>query len=87
MGGMPDVPTIGELVPGYEASETAGGGVPRDTPAKIIATPNRGIDAARADADIRLRLAELESEPFVQTPNEHGDVIVRETDKWAEAVK
>jgi tripartite-type tricarboxylate transporter receptor subunit TctC len=84
---MPDAPTIGELVPGYEASETAGVGVPRDTPAKIIDTLNRGIDAALADADIRARLAELRSEPLVQTPNEHGAVIVRETDKWEEAVK
>lgn len=84
---MPDVPTIGELVPGCEASESAGIGAPRDTPAEIIATLNWGIDAALADADMRSRLAELGNEPFVETPNEYGAVIVRETDKWAEAVK
>lgn len=85
--GLPDVPTIGEFVPGYEASVTAGVGVPKDTPAEIIATLNREINAALADADIRSRLADLGSEPFAQTPDEYGGFIVRETDKWAKAVK
>jgi len=85
--GLPNVPAIGEFVPGYEASVTAGVGVPKDTPAEIVATLNREINAALADADIRSRLADLGSEPFAQTPNEYGDFIVRETDKWAKAVK
>jgi tripartite-type tricarboxylate transporter receptor subunit TctC len=84
---LPDVPTIGEFVPGYEASVTAGVGVPKNTPVEIIDTLNREINATLADVDIRSRLADLGSEPFALTPKEYGDFIVRETDKWAKAVK
>ena len=69
---MLDVLTIGEFAPGSEASETAGVGMLRDATAEIIATWNRRIDAALADAAIRSRPDELRNEPFVQTPNKHG---------------
>ncbi len=84
--GLPDVPAINESVPGFEASVTAGIGVPRDTPGEIVDSLNREINNVLAEADVRARLAELGAEPFALKPPEYADFIARETAKWAKVV-
>jgi tripartite-type tricarboxylate transporter receptor subunit TctC len=84
--GLPDVPAIGESVPGFEASVTAGIGVPRDTSAEMVDSLNREVTKVLAEADIRARLAELGAEPFALRPAEYADFIARETAKWAKVV-
>jgi tripartite-type tricarboxylate transporter receptor subunit TctC len=85
--GLPGVPTIGESVPGYEATVTAGIGVPKDTPVEIIGKLNAEINAALADPIIVARLADLGAEPFALSPGEYGAFIAEETAKWAKVVR
>ena len=84
--GLPDVPAINKSVPGFEASVTAGIGVPRDTPGEIVDSLNREINNVLAEADVRAQLAELGAEPFALKPPEYADFIARETAKWAKVV-
>jgi len=84
---VPDVPTVGETVPGYEVSGWTGIGVPTGTPAAIVATLNREINAGLADARIAARLAEVGGRPIVLTAAEFGQLWLRDTDKWAKVVK
>jgi len=85
--GLPGVPTIGESVPGYEATVTAGIGAPKDTPVEIIGKLNAEINAALADPIIVARLADLGAEPFALSPGEYGAFIAEETAKWAKVVR
>jgi tripartite-type tricarboxylate transporter receptor subunit TctC len=84
---LPDVPTVGEFVPGYEASAVWGLGAPRNTPPEIIDKLNSEINAALADPKIRARLADLGGTPLVGSPADFGSLIAEETEKWAKVIK
>ena len=84
---LPDVPTVAETVPGYEASAWFGMGAPKGTPPEIINKLNKAINAALADPNIQARLADLGGNVMSTTAAEFGQVIVDETDKWAKVVK
>ena len=84
---LPDVPTVGETVAGYEASALFGMGAPKKTPPEIIARLNREINAVLAEPEVRKRLVELGGEPLITTPEEFGAMIAAETEKWEKVVK
>ena len=83
---LPDLPAIGEFVPGYQASAWLGIGAPKNTFAAVIATLNSGINAIVSNADAKSRLAALGIEPQSMTPAEFGKFCADETDKWAKVV-
>ena len=83
---LPDVPTIGESVPGYEASGWWGVGAPKNTPPPIVERLNEEINAVLADPGVKARLAGLGVEPISMTPAGFGKLIATETDKWAKVV-
>jgi tripartite-type tricarboxylate transporter receptor subunit TctC len=84
---LPDLPTVAEFVPGYEASNIRGVGAPRNTPVEIIDKLNSEINAALADPTIKAKLANLGASVLAGSPAEFGKLIVDETEKWAEVVK
>lgn len=84
---LPDLPTIGEFVPGYEASAWLGIGAPKDTPAEIVGRLNKEINAVTADSNIKPRLIGLGIEPMAMSPAEFGKFVAGETDKWAKVIK
>ena len=84
---LPDVPTVGEFVPGYEASGWYGVGAPKGTPVEIVDKLNREINAALADPNMKARLAELGGTAFVGSPADFGKFIADEIDKWGKVVK
>ena len=84
---LPDVPTVAETVPGYEASAWFGMGIPKGTPRPIIMKLNREINAALADAAMRAKLAELGGIPIAGTPEDFWKIHTMETEKWAKVVK
>jgi tripartite-type tricarboxylate transporter receptor subunit TctC len=83
---LPDVPTVGEFVPGYEASAWYGLGAPKGTPADIIEKLNRETNAALADPRIKTRLAEFGGTPLAGSPADLGALIAAETEKWSKVV-
>jgi tripartite-type tricarboxylate transporter receptor subunit TctC len=84
---LPDVPAIGETVPGYEASVWYGMAAPKGTPAEIVEKLNGAVNAVLADPSLRARLVELGGEPMPMTPAQFGQLVVEETEKWAKVVK
>src|SRR5215510_7268452 len=84
---LPDIPTVAEFVPGYEASFWFGVGVPKDTPAEIIETLNKEINAGLADPKLKARMADLGGVPMPMTPAGFGRFIAEETEKWGKVVK
>ena len=84
---LPDVPTVGDFVPGYEAVGWYGVAAPKNTPTEIVEKLNREITAALADATLKARLADLGAEPMPMTPIEFGKFVVEETEKWGKVVK
>jgi tripartite-type tricarboxylate transporter receptor subunit TctC len=84
---LPDVPTVGEFVPGYEATAWFGIGAPRHTPADIIAKLNGEITAGLADAKIKERLADLGGEPMPMSSADFAKFIADETEKWGKVVR
>jgi tripartite-type tricarboxylate transporter receptor subunit TctC len=84
---LPDVPTVNDFVPGYEASVMSGIGAPRNTPLEIIDRLNKEISAALADPKLKARLADLGAAPMPLTPADFGRLIAEETEKWAKVVK
>jgi tripartite-type tricarboxylate transporter receptor subunit TctC len=84
---LPELPTVAEFVPGYEASFWAGVGAPRNTPAEIINRLNREINAALADPKMKARLADLGGTALAGSPADFGNLIAEETEKWAKVVK
>ena len=84
---LPDIPTVGEFVPGYEASAWQGVGAPRNTPPEIINKLNIAISAALADPKIKARLSDFGGETLAGSPTEFGKLITDETEKWAKVVK
>jgi tripartite-type tricarboxylate transporter receptor subunit TctC len=84
---LPDVPTIGETVPGYQVDVWNGIVAPRGTPPEIVGTLNRAVNAVLADPRLQARFAELGGAPMPMTPGAFGDLLVAETAKWAKVVK
>jgi tripartite-type tricarboxylate transporter receptor subunit TctC len=84
---LPDVPPLGDFLPGYESSSFNGIGAPRDTPAEIIDRLNHEINAGLADPQMKARLDDLGIIQVTGTPAEFGARIVEETEKWAKVVK
>jgi tripartite-type tricarboxylate transporter receptor subunit TctC len=84
---MPDVPTVGEFVPGYEASQWYGVGAPKGTPPDVIARLNSEINTALADPKLQARLAEQGSVPTPMTPAQFGNLVADETEKWGKLVR
>ena len=84
---LPDIPTVGEFVPGYEASGWFGVGAPRNTPAEIVDRLNKEINAALADPKIKARLADLGGTVLAGSPADFGKLIADETEKWGKVVK
>jgi len=84
---LPDVPTVNDSVPGYEASAWFGMSVPKGTPPAIIQKLNREINAALADPTMKARLAELGGDPIAGSPAEFWKLHAAETEKWAKVVK
>jgi tripartite-type tricarboxylate transporter receptor subunit TctC len=87
VGVLPNVPTIGESVPGYEASGWTGLGAPANTPPEIVATLNQHVNAALADASFKAQLAKLGLGPFASTPTEFAKFIAAETEKWGKVIR
>ena len=84
---LPDVPTVGDFVPGYEASGWFGIGAPKDTPAEIVNKLNREINAGLADPKIKERLADLGGVPLPMTAAEFGKLVAGETEKWGKVIR
>jgi len=85
--GLPDIQTVGEFVPGYEASIALGVGAPKRTPVEIIDKLNREINAALADPKIESRLADLGGTPLAGSPADFARLIADETEKWGKVIK
>jgi len=84
---LPDVPSLGDFVAGYEFSAFYGIGAPKSTPAEIIDKLNKEINAGLADPNLKARLADLGSSPFAGSPSDFRKLIADETEKWAKVVK
>jgi tripartite-type tricarboxylate transporter receptor subunit TctC len=84
---LPDIPTVGEFLPGYEASNWFGVGAPKATPAEIVDKLNKEINAALADPKLKARLADLGNAPLVLSPADFSKLIAEETEKWGKVVK
>ena len=85
--GLPDIPTVGDFVSGYEASGWLGLGAPRNTPAEIITMLNKEISAALRDPKIKARFADLGSTALPASPAEFGKLIANEIEKWGKVIK
>ncbi len=84
---LPDVPTIGEFLPGYEATIWNGLNAPRKTPAEIVEKLNRAVNAALADSNLKARIAELGATPLPGSPADYAKLVADETEKWGKVVK
>jgi tripartite-type tricarboxylate transporter receptor subunit TctC len=84
---LPDVPTVAETVPGYEASALFGMGAPKKTPQEIVERLNREINAVLAEPEMKKRLTELGGAPLISSPEAFGAMIAAETEKWETVVK
>jgi len=84
---LPDIPTVGEFVPGYETSLWLGLGAPKGTPAAIVDKLNKAINAGLADPKIKARLADLGGTVLAGSPADFAELIAEETEKWGKVVK
>jgi tripartite-type tricarboxylate transporter receptor subunit TctC len=84
---LPDVPTVGDFLPGFESSQWYGVGAPKGTPADIVASLNKEINAGLADPKLKARIADLGGVPMPMTPDDFGKHIAAETAKWAKVIK
>ena len=84
---MPDVPTVAEFVPGYEATQWYGVGAPRNTPAEIVETLNREINVGLADPKMKARLADLGGTVLAGSPADFGRLVADETEKWGKVIR
>jgi tripartite-type tricarboxylate transporter receptor subunit TctC len=85
--GLPDIPTVGDFVPGYEASAVNGIGAPRATPNEVVEKLNKEINAGLADPKLRARLADIGASLLVGSPADYGKLIAEETEKWGKVIK
>src|SRR5262249_35023792 len=84
---LPDVPTVGEFVPGYEASNWFGLGAPKATPAEIVDKLNKEVNAALDDPKMKARLADLGGTVLPGSPADFSKHIAEETEKWAKVIR
>ena len=84
---LPDVPTVGDFLPGYEASNWVGVVAPKNTRAEIVERLNKEINAALADPKMKARLADPDGTVLPGSPADFGKLIADETEKWAKVVK
>ena len=84
---LPNIPTVGEFVPGYEASVWHGFGAPKDTAPDLISKLNQQINAVLADSEVQTKLGGLGAEVMPMTPGEFGKLVADEVKKWADVVK
>ncbi len=84
---LPEIPTVGELFPGYEASQWYGVAAPKNTPTEIVEKLNKEINAGLADLKMKARLADLGGVPLPMTPTEFGKLIAEETVKWGKVIR
>jgi tripartite-type tricarboxylate transporter receptor subunit TctC len=84
---LPDLPTVGEFLPGYEADAWNAIGAPKNTPTEIIDRLNKEINAVLVDPNVKARLADLGAVPMPMRPAEYGKFIADETEKWSKVVK
>jgi tripartite-type tricarboxylate transporter receptor subunit TctC len=84
---LPDLPTVGDFVPGYEASAVGGIGAPKGTPVEIIQTLNAAINAGLSDPAVKARYASLGSVPNPSSSADFGKLIAAETEKWSKVIK
>jgi tripartite-type tricarboxylate transporter receptor subunit TctC len=85
--GLPDIPTVGDFVPGYEASAVFGLGAPKKTPDEIIDKLNKEIDAGLADPKLKARLVDLGGTVLVGSPADFGKLVTDDTEKWGKVIK
>jgi len=84
---LPGIPTVGEFVPGYEASSVFGLGAPRNTPAEIVNKLNKEINSALADPQFKARLAHLDGTALGGSPADFGKLMADETEKWGKVIR
>ncbi len=84
---LPDIPTVGEFVPGYEASAWFGIGAPKNTPVQIIDKLNEAINAGLADPKLKARFADLGGTVMMGSPADFGRFIAEETEKWGKVIR
>ena len=84
---VPAIPTVGDFVPGYEASGWQGIGAPKSTPTEIIEKLNKQINAGLADPKIKTRVADMGGTVLAGSPPDFGKLIADETEKWGKVVK
>jgi tripartite-type tricarboxylate transporter receptor subunit TctC len=84
---LPEIPVMGDFVPGYEASTWLGFGAPKDTPAAIVGTLNKEVNAGLADPMIKARIADLGGTVLALSPADFGKLIADDTEKWGKVVK
>jgi tripartite-type tricarboxylate transporter receptor subunit TctC len=84
---LPEVPTISDFLPGYQADGWQGIGAPKNTPAEIVEKLNKEVNAALADPKMKARLADLGSVPMPMTPSEFSMFIAEETEKWGKVIR
>jgi len=85
--GLPDIPTVGDFVPGYEATSLFGLGAPKQTPAVIIERLNREINVGLEDPNLKTRLIELGGTLLAGSPAEFGKLIADDTEKWGKVIR
>jgi len=84
---LPDAPVMSDFIPGFEASAWYGLGAPKGTPAEVVDTLNRSVNAGLADATIKQRLTELGGVPMPLSPEKYGKLIADDTEKWGEVIR
>jgi tripartite-type tricarboxylate transporter receptor subunit TctC len=84
---LPDVPTVGEFLPGFEAMTWFGVGAPKRTPAEIVVRLNKEINAVLADPKMKTRLADLGAEVLAGSPADFAKLIADETEKWGKVIR
>ena len=84
---LPDIPTVGEFVPGYEASLWYGLGAPKATPAEIVDKLNKEVNAALADPLMKARIVDLGGDVLALSPADFGKLIADETEKWGKVIR
>jgi len=84
---LPDLPTVGDFLPGYEASAWYGIAAPKNTPSEIVDTLNKEINAGLADPRIKARFADLASTVIPGSPGDFGKLVAEEIEKWGKVVR
>jgi tripartite-type tricarboxylate transporter receptor subunit TctC len=84
---LPDVPTLGEFLPGYEANGWIGIGAPRGTPVEVIEKLNKEINAGLADPKLVARITDLASTPFIASPADLDNLVIEHTKRWDKVIR